>query len=55
MVMALDELADVLPDERYAPGRNDEEIGKSISIFLYKQKKRSGECFLLKYFILNLT
>ena len=38
MVMALDELADVLPDERYAPGRNDEEIGKSISIFLYKQK-----------------
>ena len=28
MVMALDELADVLPDERYAPGRNDEEIGK---------------------------
>ena len=25
MVMALDELTDVLPDERYAPGRNDEE------------------------------
>ena len=38
MVMALDELADILPDERYAPSRNDEEIGKSISIFLNKQK-----------------
>lgn len=55
MVMALDELADVLPDERYAPGRNDEEIGKSISIFLYKQKEEIRRVFLLKYFILNLT
>ena len=50
MVMALDELADVLPDERYAPGRNDEEIGKSISIFLYKQKEEIRRVFLLKYF-----
>ena len=55
MVMALDVLADVLPDERYAPGRNDEEIGKSISIFLYKQKEEIRRVFLLKYFILNLT
>ena len=50
MVMALDELAVVLPDERYAPGRNDEEIGKSISIFLYKQKEEIRRVFLLKYF-----
>ena len=50
MVMALDELADVLPDERYAPGRNDEEIGKSISIFLFKQKEEIRRVFLLKYF-----
>ena len=50
LVMALDELADVLPDERYAPGRNDEEIGKSISIFLYKQKEEIRRVFLLKYF-----
>ena len=50
MVMALDELADILPDERYAPGRNDEEIGKSISIFLNKQKEVVRRVFLLKYF-----
>ena len=49
MVMALDELADILPDERYAPGRNDEEIGKSISIFLNKQKEVVRRVFLLKY------
>ena len=50
MVMALDELADILPDERYAPSRNDEEIGKSISIFLNKQKEVVWRVFLLKYF-----
>ena len=50
MVMALDELADILPDERYAPSRNDEEIGKSISIFLNKQKEVVRRVFLLKYF-----
>ena len=50
MVMALDELTDVLPDERYAPGRNDEEIGKLISIFLLKQKEVVQRVFILKYF-----
>ena len=45
MVMALDELADVLPDERYAPGRNDEEIGNRSVFFFTNKKKRSGECF----------
>ena len=50
MVMALDELADVLPDERYAPGRNDEEIGKLISIFLREQKEEVHRVFVLKYF-----
>ena len=50
MVMALDELTDVLPDERYAPGRNDEEIGKLLSIFLRKQKEEVQRVFVLKYF-----
>ena len=50
MVMALDELADILPDERYAPSRNDEEIGKSISIFLREQKEEVHRVFVLKYF-----
>lgn len=50
MVMALDELTEVLPDERYAPGRNEEEIGKLISIFLRKQKEDVQRVFVLKYF-----
>ena len=50
MVMALDELTEILPDERHAPGRNDEEIGKLISIFLRKQKEEVQRVFVLKYF-----
>ena len=50
MVMALDELTEVLPDERHAPGRNDEEIGKLIRIFLRKQKEEVQRVFVLKYF-----
>lgn len=50
MVMALDELTEVLPDERHAPGRNDEEIGKLISIFLREQKEEVQRVFVLKYF-----
>ena len=50
MVMALDELTDVLPDEMYAPVRNDEEIGKLISIFLREQKEEVHRVFVLKYF-----
>ena len=40
----------LLPDERYAPGRNDEEIGKLISIFLREQKEEVHRVFVLKYF-----
>ena len=50
MVMALVELTEVLPDERHAPGRNDEEIGKLIRIFLRKQKEEVQRVFVLKYF-----
>ena len=47
MVMALDELTEILPDERHAPGRNDEEIGKLISIFLREQKEEVHRVFVL--------
>ena len=50
MVLALDELTEILPDERHAPGRNDEEIGKLLSIFLRKQKEEVQRVFVLKYF-----
>lgn len=45
------QIDDVIIDTvRYAPSRNDEEIGKSISIFLNKQKEVVRRVFLLKYF-----
>ena len=53
MVMALDELTEILPDERHAPGRNDEEIGKLLSIFLRKKKEEVQRVFVLKYFYLE--
>ena len=34
----------------HAPGRNDEEIGKLIRIFLRKQKEEVQRVFVLKYF-----
>ena len=51
MVMALDELTEILPDERHAPGRNDEEIGKLLSIFLRKTKRRGSEGVCSKVFL----
>ena len=50
MVMALDELTEILTDEMHEPGRNDEEIGKLLSIFLRKQKEEVQRVFVLKYF-----
>ena len=38
VLLSLDELASVLPDERYAPDVSDEDVGKLISRFLRTQK-----------------
>ena len=39
IILSLDELAAVLPDERYAPDVNDEDVGKLISKFLRSQEE----------------
>ncbi len=46
----LDELADILPDERYAPGIGDEEVGKHISAFLRMEKPDARRVFVRRYF-----
>ena len=53
MLLSLDELAEVLPDERYAPDISDEDIGKLISSFLRKQKEDVRSVFIRKYFFFD--
>lgn len=50
VVLSLEELAEVLPDDRYAPGAEDSEVGKLISIFLRGQKESVRIIFVRKYF-----
>lgn len=53
MVLALDELAAVLPDERYAPDTSDEEVGRLISQFLRTQKQDARNVFIRKYYFFD--
>ena len=50
VVLSLEELAAVLPDERYAPGVSDGEVGKRISEFLRGQKEEVRKVFVRRYF-----
>ena len=50
IISSLDELAAVLPDERYAPNVSDEDVGKLISKFLSTQEKDVRDVFIRKYF-----
>ncbi len=50
IILSLDELAAVLPDERYAPDVNDEDVGKLISKFLRSQEEDVRNVFIRKYF-----
>ena len=49
-VLSLEELAEVLPDDRYVPGAEDSEVGKLISSFLRSQKESVRIIFVRKYF-----
>ncbi len=51
--LSLDELAAVLPDERYAPHQSEEEIGVAISRFLREQKEEARNVFIRKYFFFD--
>ena len=53
VLLSLDELAVVLPDERYAPDTPDEDVGKLISLFLRNQKEDVRNVFIRKYFFFD--
>ena len=53
VLLALEELEMVLPDERYAPDASDEEVGKLISKFLRTQKEDVRNVFIRKYYFLT--
>ncbi|MCR5295057.1 MAG: RNA polymerase sigma factor [Lachnospiraceae bacterium] len=50
VLVSIEELSEVLPDERYAPGMQDEEIGEHISRFLREQKEDVRKVFIRRYF-----
>lgn len=49
VIIALDEFTGILPNEKYASDRNDEEIRKLVSLF-FREQKVSQRIFVLKYF-----
>ncbi len=53
IMLSLDELEDVLPDERYVTNVSDEDIGKLISNFLRNQKIEVRNVFIRKYFFFD--
>ena len=53
VILSLDELEWVLPDNRYAPGVSDEDVGKLISQFLRIQKEDVRNVFIRKYFFFD--
>ncbi len=50
LILSLDELAAVLPDNQYAPDVSDENIAELISRFLRNQKEEVRNVFVCKYF-----
>lgn len=53
VLLSLDELETVLPDERYAPCVSDEDVGKLISSFLRGQNEDTRNVFIRKYFFFD--
>ncbi len=53
VILSLDELAAVLPDERYAPDASDEDVGRLISQFLRTQKEDVRNVFIRKYYFFD--
>lgn len=53
ILVSLDELAEILPDESVADGAKDEEIGKLISDFLRSEKEDVRNVFIRKYFFFD--
>lgn len=53
VLISLEELEDVLPDESYAPDVSDEDVGKLISKFLRRQKEDVRNVFIRKYYFFD--
>lgn len=53
VLISLEELAAVLPDERYAPDASDQDVGKLISKFLRSQKEDIRNVFIRKYYFFD--
>lgn len=53
VILSLDELSAVLPDERYAPDASDEDVGRLISQFLRTQKADVRNVFIRKYYFFD--
>lgn len=53
VLLSLDELSAILPDERYAPDVSDENVGKLISKFLRTQKEDVRNVFIRKYYFFD--
>ena len=52
-VVSLDELAEILPDERIAADADDGAIGRAISTFLRGEKEDVRRVFIRKYFFFD--
>lgn len=53
VLVSLDELSSVLPDERFAPDVNDENVGELISRFLRTQKETIRNVFIRRYYFFD--
>lgn len=53
VLLSLDELSAILPDDRFTPGIRDEDVGKLISLFLRNQKEDARNVFIRKYFFFD--
>ena len=53
IVLSLDELVGVLPDERFSPEASDEYVGTLISAFLRTQKADARNVFIRRYFFFD--
>lgn len=52
-VISLSEIEEILPDNRIAPGVEEEELGKLISTFLWNEKEDARNVFLRKYWFFD--
>lgn len=52
-VISLSEIEEILPDNRIAPGVEEEELGKVISAFLWSEIEDARNVFLRKYWFFD--